>query len=314
MQTKIKAFFRKENVLVLLVLVFAASSLLNREFLTKENLLTILKQNSVVCILALGETLLIIGGMIDLASGAVLAVAGVISIIVYKETGSLPLAFVTGIGMGMFFNAISGAIIAAFRTPPFIAALAVKMVARGAILLITNGRDEKGIGDFIMLGRGSLAFLPIPVIFTVLMVIFTWYMLHRTRFGKNLYALGTDRKAAQTAGVNVPKTQLICYLLNGVLVGLAGMIFMSLEDAGIPSAGSGYEFDALTASVIGGASFSGGTGTAIGTLFGALIICVLNDTMRLLAVNAYLQEVIKGSIIAIAVIVSIQAKIKQAPR
>jgi inositol transport system permease protein len=308
----ITSFLSRYSIFVILVGVFIISSLLNRNFLSVINLTNILRQNSVVCILAFGETMLIIAGLIDLSSGAVLAFAGTLAIFVFKATGSLLVAFIVGIIVGVFFNLISGLLVSMYKTPPFIATLAVTTIARGSVLLFTAGQNIYQIGPFVQFGQGSIFSVPIPIIFMILMLILTWYILNNTRFGRSLYAIGGNEEAANASGIKVARTKFVCYVINGFLVGLAGIIFMSRVNAGLPNAAGGYEFEALTAAIIGGTSFSGGIGTAMGTLAGAFIVGILNNIMNLLEINSYMQQIIKGIIIALAVIMDIYAKNKRA--
>jgi inositol transport system permease protein len=140
------------------------------------------------------------------------------------------------------------------------------------------------------------------------MLLFTWYMLNHTRFGRSLYAIGGNEEAAIASGINVSRAKFLCYILNGFLVGLAGLIFMSRINAGIPGSGSGYEMEALTAAIIGGTSFSGGVGTAVGTLAGAFIVGIINNIMNLIGINPYIQQIVKGIIIVLAVILDLRAK------
>ncbi|MFA7129698.1 MAG: ABC transporter permease, partial [Sphaerochaeta sp.] len=174
------AFFGKYSIYVIMVLLFLISALLNENFLSVANLTNIFRQISVTTILAFGETMLVISGMIDLASGAVLALAGVLSITVYKATGSLLIAFAVGIGVGVLLNMISGILVAYFKTPPFIATLAITMVARGFALLFTKGQNIYQIGKYIIFGQGSFLGIPIPIIFMALMFLLTWYLLRST--------------------------------------------------------------------------------------------------------------------------------------
>jgi inositol transport system permease protein len=309
--SRITALLSKYSIFVIFVSVFFISALLNKNFLTVMNLTNILRQNSVVAILAFGETMLIIAGLIDLSSGAVLAFSGVLSIFVYKATGSLSLAFAVGLMLGVAFNAISGLLVSVYKTPPFIATLAVTTIARGSVLLFTAGQNIYQIGDYVVFGQRQIWFIPIPVIFMVLMLALSWYILNNTRFGRSLYAIGGNAEAANASGIKVSRTKFLCYIINGFLVGLAGIIFMSRVNGGLPNAASGYEFEALTAAIIGGTSFSGGIGTAMGTLAGAFIVGIINNIMNLLEVNSYVQQIIKGSIIALAVIMDIYVKSKR---
>ena len=300
--------FSKYSIAIIVVIMFGISSLLNRNFLSVVNLTNILRQISVTTILAFGETMLIICGLLDLASGAVLAVAGVFAVFVFQATGSLSLAFAVGIGMGLFFNIISGTLVSVYKTPPFIATLAVTTIARGAVLLFTKGQNIYEIGNFNVFGQGSMSFVPIPVIAMFIMLVLTWYILTNTRFGRSLYAIGGNEEAANASGIKVARTKFLCYVINGCLVGLAGILFMSRVNAGLPNAAGGSEFEALTASIIGGTSFSGGVGTASGTLAGAFIVGLLNNIMNLIGIDSYTQQIIKGAIIALAVVVDIAAK------
>jgi inositol transport system permease protein len=213
-----------------------------------------------------------------------------------------------GILLAVAFNIISGTLVSVYKTPPFIATLAITTIARGSVLLFTQGQDIYQIGSFVVFGQGQVGIIPVPVIFMVLMLILTWYILNHSRFGRALYAIGGNEEAANASGIKVNHTKFFCYVINGVLVGLAGILFMSRINAGIPNAASGYEMEALTAAIIGGTSFSGGVGTAIGTLAGAFIVGIINNIMNLIGVNSYLQQIIKGIIIALAVILDIRAK------
>ena len=305
---RITAFLSKYSIFVILVGAFLISTLLNRNFLSAANLTNILKQNSVVAILAFGETMLIISGCIDLSNGAVLALAGCLSVAVFKASGSMLLACAVGLTVGILCNMVSGSLVSFFRTPPFIATLAVMTMARGLALLYTSGQSIYQIGNFVVLGQGQLIGIPIPIIFMVLILVLTWYILNNTRLGRSLYAIGGNEEAANASGILVPRSKFYAYLINGVFVGLAGIIFMSRNNAGLPAGAQGYEFEALTAAVIGGTSFSGGIGSAMGTLAGAFIVGILNNIMNLLGVNSYIQQIVKGIIIALAVIMDIRAK------
>jgi inositol transport system permease protein len=309
--SRISVFLGRYSIFVILISVFIISALLNRNFISANNLSNILKQNSVVTILAFGETMLIIAGLIDLSSGAVLAIAGVFAVTVVKITGNIWLGFAVGIMTGILFNFISGILVSFYKTPPFIATLAVTTIARGMALLFTAGQNIYQIGNFVVFGQGSLFYVPIPIIIMILMLGLTWYILNNSRFGRSLYAIGGNEEAASASGINAPRTKFWCYILNGFLVGLAGIIFTSRVNGGFPAGAQGYEFDALTAAIIGGTSFSGGLGTAAGTLAGAFIVGILNNIMNLLGINSYLQQIIRGIIIALAVIMDIQAKNKR---
>ena len=299
---------QKYGILLVLILLFIIASLLNSNFLSVRNLSNISKQVSITTILAFGETILIISGMLDLSNGAVLALAGLLSVSVFKMTGSLLLAFIVAIIVAVICNIINGLMVTKFKTPPFIATLAMMAMARGAALLYTNGQNIYQIGDYTVFGQGSIFGIPTPIIFLIVVGLFTWYLLKHTRLGRSLYAIGGNEEAAVASGVNINKNKMKAYIINGVFVGIAGVIFMSRVNAGLPNGGQGFEFEALTSSIIGGTSFSGGIGTAGGTVIGAFIVGTLNNIMNLSAVNSYLQQIIRGAIIALAVIYDTYSK------
>lgn len=289
------------SIYMVLVVMIIICGLLNENFFSTRNIANISAQISVTTILAFGETLLIISGLLDLSCGSVLALAGVMSVYIFKETGSMTVSFVVGIAFGILCNYVNGIFVRYCNIPAFIATLAMMMMARGAALLFTRGQNIYQIGDYIWFGQGKLGFVPVPVIFMIIVGLLTWYILGHTAFGRSLYAVGGNEEAARASGINIGRIKIGAYLINGAFVGLAGILLMSRTNVGAPNAGQGYEFEALTAAIIGGTSFSGGLGTAGGTLVGAFIVGFLNNIMNLTGVNSYLQQVIKGAIIALAV-------------
>lgn len=304
-------FMSRYSIYVILCVLMVVSSLLNENFLSVANLSNVSRQISITTIIAMAETILIISGMIDLAAGAVLALAGVLSVATYKATGSLVLALAVGGVVGMLCNSLSGLVVVKFKTPPFIATLAMQTAARGAVLLYCNGQNIYQIGDYVTLGQGYIWGVPTPVIFMLVIVILTWYILRHTRFGRHLYAVGGNEDAARASGVRIGWTKFTAYAVSGVFVGLAGVLYMSRNNAGLPNAGAGLEFEAMTAAIIGGTSFSGGVGTAIGTLAGSFIMGFLNNGMNLMGIQAYAQQIVRGAIIVLAVIWDVWSKQKR---
>lgn len=296
------------SIYFVLLALFLVSMMANENFATVGNLSNISRQIAVGTILAFGQTILIINGMLDLSSGSVLALAGVLSVDAYLKTGSLLISFIVGIVVAVACNILNGVMVTTFKTPPFIATLAMMAMARGAALLYTNGQNIYQIGDYIVFGQGSLLGIPNPVWFLVITMVATWYLLKHTVFGRSVYAIGGNEEASNASGINVDKVKMRAYIINGIFVGLAGIIFMSRVNGGLPNGANGYEFKALTAAVIGGTSFSGGVGTASGTLAGAFIVGFLDNIMVLVGVNSYLQQIVRGAIIALAVIYDIYFK------
>jgi inositol transport system permease protein len=301
----------KYSIYLILLAMLVICSLLSPAFFSAKNLSNISRQISITTIISFGMTMLIISGMIDLAAGSVMALAGILAVATYKFTGSLLIAMLTGIVVGIACNIVSGFIVTRFKTPPFIATLAMMTSARGAALMYTNGQNIYQLDEFIIFGQGDIFGIPTPVIVMVLVALVTWYLLNNTRFGRHLYAIGGNEDAARASGIKVNQTKMTAYVISGAFVGLAGVLFMSRVNAGLPNAGIGFEFDAMTASIIGGTSFSGGVGTAMGTLVGAFIMGFLNNIMNLLGIQSYLQQIIKGGIIVIAVAYDIMSKNKK---
>ncbi|WP_191906604.1 ABC transporter permease [Microbacterium lushaniae] len=296
------------SIFIILVVVLVAASMLSPNFLSTDNVFNVLRQVAVITILAYGAMTLIIGGMIDLSAGAVMAFAGVTSVIVYKSTGNLLFGVLAGIAIGMICNLINAFLVATLRTPAFIVTLGMMLMARGAVLELTQGQNVLQLGDFILIGQGNLGWLPIPVLILIVVTIVIWYLMNQTRYGRSVYAVGGNEEAARAAGIAVEKVKYQAFLVNGALVGIAGVIFMSRVNAGLPNAGIGYELQAITAPIIGGTSFSGGVGTVFGTLAGALIVGVLGNIMNLIGIGSYVQQIVMGLIIVVAVAYDVFSK------
>lgn len=301
----------KYSIFFILLLMILLCSFLNENFLSSDNISNIMKQLAVATILAYGEMLLIVSGMLDLSSGAVLALAGVLSVHTFKTTGSLTLAVIVAVVIGVVCNIGNALMVTKFKTPPFIATLAMQMAARGIALLFTNGQNIPQLGKYTIFGQGSIGAVPISIILTLVITVVIWYILRHTAFGRSLYAIGGNEEAAIASGISVNRNKYIVFMINGVLVGIAGVLFMSRVNAGLPNGAVGYEMEGLTAAIVGGTSFSGGVGTTMGTFVGALIIGCLNNIMNLTGINSYVQQIVKGLIIALAVIWDIYSKNKK---
>jgi len=304
------AILKRYNIYLVLLALFVIATMLNPNFLTTGNMTNVARQLAVTTILAFGATVLIIGGMLDLSAGSVLALSGVVAAQMFVDTGSLVLAMLAGIVVGMACNFLNAVMVASFNAPPFIATLAMMTMARGAALLYTNGQNVLQLGRFSEFGQGSDPFfgIPYPIIFLFVIFIATWYLLRHTRFGRSIYAIGGNEEAARASGINVVQAKYVAYVINGAFVGIAGVLFMSRINVGQPNGAIGYEFHALTAAIIGGTSFSGGIGTAAGTLAGAFIVGFLNNIMNLTGVPSFVQQIVRGAIIALAVIYDIWTK------
>jgi len=298
----------KYTIFIILAAGILIASLLSENFLSTNNVFNVLRQVAVITILAYGTMTLIIGGMIDLSSGAVMAFAGVVSVIVYKQSTSMVLALLAAIAIGVACNLFSAVFVAYLNVPAFIVTLGVMLIARGAVLEITQGQNITQLGDFVLIGQGNLGWFPIPVLILIAITAVVWYLMNHTRYGRSVYAIGGNEEASRASGIPVERVKVQAFIVNGVLVGIAGVIFMSRVNAGLPNAGVGYELQAIMAPVIGGTSFSGGVGTTLGTLAGALIVGILSNIMNLTGVGSYIQQIVMGLIIVGAVSYDIWSK------
>ncbi len=299
---------KRYSIYLILVVLIILCAVWNINFLSPRNLANVSRQISVTTILAFGETILIICGMLDLSSGSVLALSGVLSVSAYKSTESMAVAILVAVAVAVICNIINAILITKLKAPPFIATLSMLAMARGAALFYTNGQNIYQIGGYKVLGQGSFMGVPIPILFLIAILIVTWYILSHTCFGRSLYAIGGNEEAANASGINVDYNKIMAFVVNGVFVGIAGVLFMARVNAGLPNGAINFEFQALTSSIIGGTSFSGGIGTAGGTVAGAFIVGFLNNIMNLANINSYIQQIIRGAIIALAVVYDIWSK------
>lgn len=300
---KKKVDVRKYSLVLILIAMIVVCSFLADSFMSVKNITNILKQVSVVTICAFAQGMIIISGEIDLSIGYLAGMAGSFACVFYLITNNLLAAFVFGMLLGALVGAINGLFVAYFKLPSFIVTLAMQTVCLGSICLYTKGQNIYKIGKFNVLGQMTIGgIIPITVIFMAVMLIITHILLKYTKFGRYLYAIGGNSEAAVAAGVQVIKIKWIVFIVSGVFAAIAGMVMMGRLNAGIPTEGAGYETDAITATVIGGTSFSGGAGTAFGTFLGSIIIGVLNNIMNLMGVDSYTQMIVKGGIIILAVL------------
>ncbi|WP_276353759.1 ABC transporter permease [Cohnella caldifontis] len=307
-RTDWKLLYRKYGIVLIFFAIIIISALLNSNFLEPQNLMNIVRQNAVIAILACAQTILIVSGMIDLSAGFVLALAGCLACGVMVNTGSVSAALFTGIAVGGLCGWLNGFLITRFSLQPFIATLAMANVANGITQVYTGGSAISGIKELKYVGQGMVGPIPLPIIIMLFIVLLTWFIMKHTKFGLYIYAIGGNEKATIASGVHVNRTKRLIFLLSGLFVGLAGVVLMARLNSGQPSVGVGKEFDAITAAVVGGTSFNGGIGNVFGTLVGALIVGMINNILNLMNVSTQYQLIIKGLLIAGAVIIDIRTK------
>ncbi|RPA69328.1 ribose ABC transporter permease [Cyclobacteriaceae bacterium YHN15] len=306
--------FKFQSLLALVILCFALG-MMTDIFFTSANLLNVMRQISVNICISVGMTLVILTGGIDLSVGSILALSGAIAagllkfgleisffdtFIGFTLIGAILAGVLTGTSLGAF----NGLVITRFKVPPFVATLAMLTIARGFTMLYTKGYPISGLGPkFSYFGTGWFLAIPVPVWISLIVVLIAIVITKKTRLGRYIYAIGGNESAASLSGINIKKIKITVYAIAGGLAALGGIIVTSRLDSAQPNAGSSYELDAIAAVVIGGTSLSGGKGTIGGTVLGAIIIGVLNNGLVLLNVSPFWQQVIKGIVILLAVII-----------
>jgi ribose transport system permease protein len=305
----------KFQSLIALLLLCITIGLLSDKFFTVANGWNVLRQISVNVCISVGMTLVVLTAGIDLSVGSVLALSGAIAAGLLRNGIELPAnnlyigftvfgAIVSGILTGSLLGGFNGWAITRFKLPPFVATLAMLTIARGLTMLWTEGFPITGLGDsFTFLGTGWFLGIPLPVWISGGIVIVTVLLMDQTRFGRYVYAIGGSESAARLSGVNINRIKILVYTLAGALAAVGGLLVTSRLDSAQPNAGTSYELDSIAAVVIGGTSLSGGRGSILGTVQGAVIIGVLNNGLVLLNVSPFWQQVVKGIVILLAVII-----------
>ncbi|NLL49162.1 MAG: ABC transporter permease [Firmicutes bacterium] len=298
------AFFKK-NIAVItgLVVLCVFLSFASPYFLTRHNIMTLLRQISTNAVLTLGMMMCIMIGGIDLSMPSILALSGTLAAVLISRHGvSIPVAILAGLLSGAVCGLFSGLFIAYIKVPAFIATMAMMNVARGVAYLVTNANPVRITLDaFNNLGIGFVAGVPLPVIYTIVLIILVSLFLNKTRMGRYIYAVGGNIEAARYSGINVKAVQITVHVLSGVLAAFAGIVLAARMYSGQPAVASGWELDAVAASVLGGISLFGGTGSVASAMIGVLIIGVLQNGLNLLNVNSFWQLIVKGIVILIAV-------------
>ncbi len=293
---------RQFGTFAVFVALCVAISLMTPHFFTTGNLLNVAQQTVINAIIAVGLTFVIISGGIDLSVGSTLAFSGVVMALGLRAGWPVPLCVGVSLGVGAACGVVNGLLITLGRLPPFIATLGMMSVARGAALLVTDGRPVSGFSEsFRWLATGEVLGLPMPVWVMIAVYALTHVVLTRTRFGRYTYAIGGNEEAAILSGVPVRIYKVGIYALGGALAGLSAVLLTARLNSAQPIAGLSYELDAIAATVIGGTSLMGGRGSVVGTLIGALIMGVLRNGLNLLGVSSFVQQVVIGAVIIAAV-------------
>ena len=288
--------------LIFLVIVIGAIS---PDFRTVNNFLSLLRQSAINGLIAFGMTCVILTGGIDLSVGSVLALTSIICAHTIKIGLPAPLSMLIALIFGIILGTISGLMVTKSRLQPFIATLITMTGYRGLTMILSGGKPISRLGNNLLLnqiGKGSFLGIPIPVWILIIFFAIFLFVLKKTVLGRQIYATGSNAKAAELAGININNIKLIVYVVSGFMASLSGLILVSRLGSAQPTLGSGYELDAIAAVALGGTSMTGGRGKITGTLIGILIIAVLNNGLNIIGVSSYYQDVVKALVIFLAVI------------
>jgi len=301
---RIGALVNRYAIGIVLVVFIGLLEIFVPSFRSVGNVQNILLQTSINSLLAVGATLIILTGGIDLSVGSILGFAGIVAALLGKAPGSGPflVALAAGVGTGLALGAINGSLVAFVRIPPFVVTLGMMSIARSLAFVASQGQPISDLSnEFLAIGQGSLFNIPYPILISVVTFVIFGIVLARTRFGRYIYAVGGNEEAAIVSGVDTRAIKLAVYSLSGLLAGLGGVVLAARATAGISTNGEGYELTAIAAAVIGGTSLSGGRGSLLGTVAGVLIIGIMVNSLDLLNISPFYQGLIQGTIIIGAV-------------
>lgn len=304
-KTKIKDNQNLGTILALIILMVFVS-ILNPTFLQANNLMNLMRQLIINGFIALGMTFVILTGGIDLSVGSTLAVTSAIFAGLLQNGMNTILAILIALGLGLILGLINGFLITKGKLAPFIVTLATMTIFRGLTLVYTDGRPIAGPKDnfaFQFLGKGQFLGIPFQVILFALAFLILWTILNKTALGRKIYAVGGNEKASFISGINIDKVKINVYVISSLMAVLSGLVLTSRLNSAQPTAGVAYEMDAIAAVVLGGTSMAGGSGSLTGTLIGILILGVLNNGLNLLGVSSFYQQIVKGIVILIAVLI-----------
>ncbi|MDC7233891.1 MAG: ABC transporter permease [Spirochaetales bacterium] len=299
--------FIKENmgILIGLVLLCVILAIQSPVFLSKNNVLNVLRQVATNLYIACAMTMIIILGGIDLSVGSIIALSGVVTGGMIAFDGvPLVLAVICGLGVGLLVGGFNGYVVSTTTIPPFIVTLATMNIARGAAYVYTGGQPIRVMSDsFNFIGAGYMGEIPMPIIYLIIIVLISVFIMSKSKLGRHIYAVGGNHQAALFSGIKTKRVTFFAYIFSGLMASIAGIVLASRMFSGQPTAGQGAEMDAIAAVVLGGTSMSGGSGKIGGTVIGALVIGVLSNGLNLMGINSFWQYIVKGVVILIAVYV-----------
>ncbi|MFI1707641.1 ABC transporter permease [Streptomyces griseoruber] len=291
------------RILPVFVLIVAALSLTANDFLTVDNITNVLRQMVFVSVIAFAATFVIGMGGIDLSVGATTALTGLFMADLILQGVNIYLAVLAGLLLGALIGLVNGLLIDRLGISPFICTLAAMIILRGVVMVYSQGVPLTGLSfpEFQWFGQGSIAGVPVPVLAMVLVFAVCWYLLYRTKYGRYVLSIGSNREAARLVGIGISRIQVSVYVMTGFAAALAGLLLTSRLEAAMPEAATNYELDVIAAVVIGGTSLNGGKASLAGTAIGAALMAVVRNGLNLLNVNTFWHQVVIGSIILVAV-------------
>lgn len=308
-ESRMGELIRKFGLLIVILIMVVGMTFISPVFMTSGNIINIIRQVSLNGILAVGMTFVILTGGIDLSVGSLIGVSAVISGKMLIDGFNPGVAVITAIIVSTLFGVLNGILISYFGLPPFIATLATQTIGRGCALVYSDGKPFT-ITDkqFLNIGKGSFAGIPIPIWILLVICIVSIIILSYTTFGRHIYAFGGNRNAAKLSGIKVQRVEMAAYTISGFLSGIVAIILTARISSGQPTSGEGYELDAIAAVAIGGTSMTGGIGSLSGTIMGFIIIGILSNALTLLNVSSFYQQIVKGIIIIVAVLLDMRTK------
>jgi len=300
--SKTLTFMRKNPALVGFIVLFILLSIFAESFFNISNIVNVLRQVSITAILGFGMTLVIISGGIDLSVGSIFAFSAVVMASIVKE-GKVFLGIILGLLIGAIMGLFNGIVISKGKIQPFIVTLATMAIGRSLTLAYTQGIPISLFpNSFRFIGRGDILGIPVPVIIMFGVFFLVLYILKKTKLGLYIYSIGGNEEATRLSGINVDRYKIIVYTISGIFAAVSAMILTARLNSAQPTFGQGYELDAIATVVLGGASLSGGSGGVLGTLFGALLLGTINNGMNLMNISPFYQDLVKGAIILLAVL------------
>lgn len=307
-QQNIIIFIINNKALILMLLMFISASLVTPAFLTSRNLLTVMRQISVAAIVSIGYTIIFAAGTFDMSVGEVMSLCGILYALLSK-TMPLPLAIGAALTAGIICGFVNGSLIRLFNLPAFVLTLAVALMFKGLTYMITNGTTVFGLSDMVgAIGQGSFLFFPIPFLIMLGALFGMFFLLNKTIYGRHVIATGGNMEAAKVSGIRVNMIKISVFMVCGVCTAIGAIVLTGRLSSATPNMGADFALDAIAAVVIGGTSMHGGKAKVVGTVWGVILVAIIGNMLALLGVSPYLQWIVKGAIIVIAIILDNQTE------